>query len=166
MDTRDTRAGPGALKGGQGLPAEPSLPPDQPPSKEWASFYTSASRGDLPTAPAQYSTDLTGAAYLRSATGGPEGRASLEIQRKAVLELADFFGVTVAQNYVLCDVASGLSPDRPGLQALWDLVESEAVQHIFARDWCRLWRDLLAFLRFVCHCDNHGVTLHFVWDHR
>ena len=108
----------------------------------------------------------SGAAYLRSATSGPEGRASLEIQREEVLALSDSLGVKVPTDQILSEVASGISPDRPGLRALWDLVESEAVQHIFVRDVSRLGRNPRDVLRFVRHCKDHGVLLHFAEDHR
>lgn len=109
----------------------------------------------------------SGAVYLRSATSGPEGDASLEIQREEVLALSDSLGVTVPPDRILSEVASGISPDRPaGLQALWDLVENEAVQHIFVRDVSRLGRDIPGVLRFVRHCKDHGVLLHFAEDHR
>ena len=110
--------------------------------------------------------DGSGAAYLRAATSGPEGGASLEIQREEVLAVSDSLGVTVAPDHVFSEVASGLSPDRPELQAVWDLVESGAVQHVFAYSTDRLGRDPWAVLRFVRHCQDHGVTLHFAEDYR
>ena len=157
MDTHDTRAGPGA-KESRGSFARQAPTPDQPPAKDSIFFYPNASRGDLPTAP-------TGAAYLRSATSGPEGLDSLEIQRKAVLAVSDSLGVTIPLEQIISEVGSGISPDRPGLHALWDLVESEAVQHIFVRDIARLGRDIPGVLRFFSHCEDHAVTLHFAEDY-
>ena len=108
----------------------------------------------------------SGAAYLRAATSGPEGGASLEIQRDEVLAVSDSLGVTIPPDHVFSEVASGLGPDRPELQAVWDLVETGAVQHVFAYDTDRLGRNPLDVLRFVRHCKDHGVTLHFAEDYR
>lgn len=72
MDTHDTRAGPGAQKGEQGSPCKTALPPEQPPARDSSFSYANASGGDLPTAPAQDSTDLTGAGYDGASGGVPE----------------------------------------------------------------------------------------------
>ena len=108
----------------------------------------------------------SGAVYLRSATAEHGGGASLDFQRKVVLELSESLGVSVAADHVFSEVGSGLSLDRPGLQAVWDLVESKEIRHVLAYDTDRLGRNPLDVLRFVRHCKEHGVLLHFAEDYR
>ena len=61
----------------------------------------------------------------------------------------------------ISEVWSAADPDRPGMQRLWKLVESGEVQHVFTYEPDRLYRDPWYGARFIRHCKDHGVTLHF-----
>ena len=63
MDTHNTRAGPGAQKGGQGSRAKLSLPPDQPQARDQAAFYANRSAEDSPTFPSAGLMDIPGAGH-------------------------------------------------------------------------------------------------------
>ena len=106
----------------------------------------------------------TGVAYLRVNIPCQQDANPLEIQREKVLALASSLGVTIAPDHVISEVASGIDPNRPGLQAVWNLVASKEVRYVFVCDAIRLGRDLQEVLRFVRHCKAHGVSLRFAED--
>ena len=118
---------------------------------------------DLPVCP---QSGDTGVAYLRVNMPCQQGANSLDFQRETVLALASSLGVTIAPDHVISEVASRIDPNRPGLQAVWNLVASKEVRYVFACDAARLGRDLQEVLRFVRHCKAHGVSLRFAEDYR
>ena len=118
---------------------------------------------DLPACP---ESGDSGVAYLRVNDPRKQGVGSLDFQREKVLALSSSLGVTIAPDHVISDVGSGCDLNRPGLQAVWDLVASRKVQHVFACDVARLGRDIREVSRFVRHCEAHGVSLRFARDYR
>ena len=70
-------------------------------------------------------------------------------------------GVLIKPEHMISEVWTAADPDRPGMQELWNLVERGEIQHIFAYAPDRLYRDPWHGVRFVRHCKEHGVILHF-----
>ena len=102
-----------------------------------------------------------GATHERVSTPDQEDGTSLTFQREKNLANADAHGVTVKPEHRISEVWSAADPDRPGMLKLWDLVERREIQHIFAYEPDRLYRDPWHGVRFVRHCKDHGVILHF-----
>ena len=64
MNTHDSRAGPGAQKGEQGPPSKAALPPpDQPPRRDSAFLYATASGDGSPSISPASLTDIPGTPY-------------------------------------------------------------------------------------------------------
>lgn len=102
-----------------------------------------------------------GATHERVSTPDQEDGTSLGFQREKNLANARAHGVTVKPEHRISEVWSAADPDRPGMRKLWDLVEREEIQHVFAYDPDRLYRDPWHGVRFVRHCKDHRVVLHF-----
>ena len=102
-----------------------------------------------------------GAICERVSTHGQEEGKSLGFQREKNLANAASKGVLIKPEHMISEVWTAADPDRPGMQKLWNLVERREIQHVFAYDPDRLYRDPWHGVRFVRHCKEHGVILHF-----
>ena len=102
-----------------------------------------------------------GVMYIRVSTPDREDGTSLETQREKNLALADVYGVVIGPDRTISEVWSAADPDRPGLRIVWDLVARREVKHVFVYDTDRLARDPWHVARFIRHCKQFGVTLHF-----
>ena len=102
-----------------------------------------------------------GVFYLRVSTRSQEEGKSLEFQRDKCDAIAESVGITMAEEDVIVEVASGADSHRVGLARVKELCERGEVGHVVVYDPTRLARDPFDTMVFIRHCKDHGVRLHF-----
>ena len=106
-----------------------------------------------------------GVGYARVSATGQEGSVSLDRQREAVLALAERLDIRIVPDGIINEVGSGADRERPGLQALRDLVVNGEVGYILVYSVDRLSRDGRVLLDFVRECQEFGVEICFAEDY-
>ena len=103
--------------------------------------------------------------YVRVSTEGQEREGtSLKTQEDACLKLAVQNGYDVLPEYIFQEVYTGSELDRPKLNALRELIRSEAVNAVVCYSTDRLARKPVYIAIIAEECEKHGVALMFVTE--
>jgi DNA invertase Pin-like site-specific DNA recombinase len=78
--------------------------------------------------------------YCRLAAADQESDARLETQKRDCLQYARIHDYQILE--VISEVASGINPNRKGLQRLLDLCVNSKIDAVLVQDFNRLSRDL------------------------
>jgi len=107
----------------------------------------------------------TAAIYCRVSTQDQEREGtSLQSQLEACLKYANEQSYEVSDQYVIREVYSGLTLERPGLEQLRNLVNNKEINSVVVYSTDRLSRDPVHLLFLVEECDKKEVKLHFVTE--
>jgi len=103
---------------------------------------------------------MKAAIYNRVSTEKQEKEGlSLQTQREACIKYAEQQGYDVSDEYILDEVYSGLTLDRPKLETLLEWVKRGEVQAIVIYSTDRFSRDGYDLLTLVRECDVNKVSL-------
>lgn len=108
---------------------------------------------------------MKAALYARVSTEDQEREgSSLGTQEEACRKYAEEQGYEVQDAYVIKEVYSGLTLERPELERLRSWVSDKEIDGVVVYSTDRLSRDPVHLLLLVEEIDKKGVTLHFVTE--
>ena len=103
--------------------------------------------------------------YCRVSTENQEREgSSLDSQKEACLKKASELGYSVNEDYILNEVYSGLTIERPQLERLRNWVKTNEVAAVIVYSTDRLSRDPLHLLLLADECEKAKVHLCFVTE--
>lgn len=107
----------------------------------------------------------TAVIYCRVSTEDQEREGtSLDSQREACLAKANELGYEVPDEYILVEVYSGLSLERPRLDELREWIKHEEIEALVVYSTDRLSRDPVHLLLMADECEKAKVNLCFVTE--
>ena len=108
---------------------------------------------------------MRAALYARVSTEDQEREGtSLDSQREACLAKAKELGYEVPDEYILAEVYSGLTMERPKLDELREWIRQEEIETLVVYSTDRLSRDPVHLLLMADECEKAKVNLCFVTE--
>ena len=106
------------------------------------------------------------AIYIRVSTEAQQSKGtSPQSQLEDCSQVARENGLTVPDNLIFTEQASGADPERPKLREVLNLVETRKIEALIILDISRLARDMLMQLIVTQKCRENGVQLLFAKGH-
>ena len=106
------------------------------------------------------------AIYIRVSTEAQQSKGtSPQSQLEDCSDVARENGLTVPDNFIFTEQASGADPERPMLREVLNLVETRKIDALIILDVSRLARDMLMQLIVAQKCRENSVQLLFAKGH-
>lgn len=102
------------------------------------------------------------ALYLRVSTEDQGEKYSLPAQKRSLQDAALQRGLQTLPELIFVDERTGGDMNRPGFQALMDLVRGKRIQHVLVYSIDRLTRNAADAMTIMQLCQDRGVKLEFL----